>query len=230
MKKPLGLVLLLVIVVSCKKAHFDDQAIDDAYNDADLVAFTTANMPFDCWVYEGDSITDVSVLGNAYNYPYQLTRINTGIANTKQVNVATSGDQVLLMLNEYDLQVKPQKPQDNTKNYAFALMAGTNDAAAGRGSVQIYNDLKTEWGKARADGFKVIAFCITRSTYDFRDTVAINVNKLIVADKTRYDYLIRTDLVLPDPADKNYFYDGLHPTKLGSLLIAEEVINICKKK
>ena len=208
MKKYLKLFLLVILFSACKKTNNPGP-----------------ELPFKEWVYEGDSITDISS-DLPFNYPYQLVKTNASIAATPQIDVAHAGDQLHDMLSQYASQVHPYRPTDSTHLYVFALMAGTNDAAAERTSDQIYNDLKTEWGYAKADGFKVIAFCITRSTYQIRDTVAVNVNKKIIADPTKYDYLIRTDLILPNPNDNLYFIDGLHPTPLGSLLIAQQVVNV----
>lgn len=205
--------VLLFFIVGCKKNS------EDVYQPPSLKRWKL-------WVYEGDSITDLSF--NGENYPFQLTNIYSYIAASKQLNVARSGDLVQYMLNEYGTQVHNFRPalRDSA---LFVLMAGTNDCGTGRTSAQVYADLKTEWAYARNDGFKVVALCITRSTANIRDTTALAVNKLIVADPKQYDYLVRTDLILPDPNNKKHFYDGLHPTKTGSSLIAKEIVSVLTK-
>ncbi len=129
------------------------------------------------------------------------------------------------IIGEYATEIHPHRPAAKGLGI-FLLMAGTNDATSQRTSSQVYNDLKTEWAFARSDGFTVVAMCITRSTVASRDTLATAVNKLIVSDNTLYDYLVRTDLLLPDPADLSLFIDGVHPSANGSKKIADEIVRV----
>lgn len=181
---------------------------------------------WDEWVYEGDSITD-TVGGFLYDWPTQLPLLSSNISIAKQVNVATTADYISNMIVEYATQVHPVRPQLSNQNYCFAIMAGLNDCRLAGSSQQIYNNLKTEWGYARADGFKVMAFCITRVGEHIGDSVVQKVNTLIISNSKLYDYLIRTDLLLPDPTNTLYFRtDQIHPNATGSKMIAQEVVNV----
>jgi lysophospholipase L1-like esterase len=188
-------------------------------------------LQFDNWkqyIYEGDSITD-TVGGFSFNWPRQLVNTSPDANRASQINVAQAGDQIQSIITEYTTQVHPYRPLYPNKSFYFFLMAGTNDAKVGRTSTQIYNDLKTEWAYAKADGFKIVAMCITRSTDPARDTTAVKTNTLIASDPTLYDYLVRTDLILPDPSNTTYFQgDGVHPNAVGSKMIAQEAINVLK--
>ena len=231
MKKTLSIFLVL-LVISCKKSKNSDiTESNDPYiieNASDIYNYNTGLSRWQRWIYEGDSITDV--LSNADNYPNQLTILNASIKNTQQINVAKPSDMIMSMVTDYYSQVYPQRSFSTGSKYIFAVMAGTNDANNDRTPEQIYDNLKTEWKQARNDNFTVVAFCITPSTEQKRNKGVIAVNKLIISDTTLYDYLIRTDLILPDPANTNLFYDGLHPTKLGNILIAKNIIKTLSKK
>lgn len=177
-------------------------------------------------VYEGDSLTDTSGAGYPTNYPSQIPDYNFDIARAIQVNVATAGDQVQTFISggQYTSQVQPHKPSSNKEKVIFSFMMGTNDLAAGRTPAQVYNDLKTVWAQAKSDGFIVVAFCITRSGISIRDTGALVVNEAIISDPTLYDYVVRTDLILPNPSDTFYFQvDQLHLTAEGSKKVAKEL-------
>jgi len=83
-------------------------------------------------------------------------------------------------------------------------------------------------GYARADGFKVMAFCMTRSTNGVANTTGAQVNDMMINNPQDYDYLIRTDQILPDATNTVLFRDGLHPTTTGSIIIAQEVLRVLK--
>ena len=211
------LFVALFIIVSCKKEIDTD------------VSVVTDPLPikWEEWVFEGDSITDLSS-GLPDNYPHQLQLLDTATAKAKQIDVALSGDKIQNIILEYQSQVHPYRPADNSHNYIFAIMAGINDAIANRSATDIYKDLRTEWGYARADGFKVMAFCMTRSTNGVANTTGAQVNDMMINNPQDYDYLIRTDQILPDATNTVLFRDGLHPTTTGSIIIAQEVLRVLK--
>jgi hypothetical protein len=143
-------------------------------------------------------------------------------------NVALGGDTISNMINEYHSQVEFKKPlMRNDVSYLF-LWAGINDIRADRTSSQIYNNLKTEWEQARADGFKVIAFTITNASgyYNLtasQDTNRNNLNNLILSDTSLYDYIIRPELLFPDSTDTTYYFDGIHLNYYADNLLAENI-------
>jgi lysophospholipase L1-like esterase len=204
-------ILFIIILFGCKKA--------------DPIAPTPKPLIIDKYLYEGDSMTD-TVQGYRFNWPAQIVKLSKSASLTPQVNVATTAETVQMMGVEYITQVHPHAPNPN-QNYIFFLLAGTNDAYFGHSPAQIYSDLKTEWKQARGDGFKVVAFCLPRSTMLMRDTTNVKVNKLIIADLSQFDYLIRTDTLLPDPTDLTLWQtDGIHPNAAGSIKIAKEVLKV----
>lgn len=209
MKKIL-LFVVSILAISCKK---------------ETVTIEVPISPIEQIIYEGDSITD-TIGGSKFNWPRQIVNMSKQIAAAKQINISQARDRIQFILTQYNTQVYPFKPLKANSNSIFILMAGINDAKKGRTSTQIYNDIKTEWAMARADGFKIVAMCITRSTDQGRDTASIAVNKLIKSNPSLYDYLVKTDEILPDPADStNFLIDGLHPNELGSKKIAQGVLN-----
>ena len=134
------------------------------------------------------------------------------------------------MTTEYASQVHPLAPKNNQTNAYFFLWAGTNDLYYDSNSSTILSCLEIEWAMARADGFKVVAVTITNRSgvYILNGTQESNrtaLNGGIIAASSQYDYLIRADLILPDPTNTTYFVDGLHPTPAGSYLIASNFVN-----
>lgn len=182
-------------------------------------------------VYEGDSITAYTV-GPSYgttNYPTQIVNYNSHVARATQINVATSGQRLSTFISsgQYASQIEPNKPTSNKEVVLFCLMIGINDFFDGRTASQVYDDLKTVWAEAKADGFTVVAFALTRSTNGTVDAGSVATNTLIASDRTLYDYIVRTDLILPNPADLTYYEaDGLHLNAEGSKKLAIELDNV----
>lgn len=189
------------------------------------------NKPYKAIVYEGDSFTDISC-GGAYcatNYPSQIGNYNTNVARAQQINVASSGQRLSTFISsgQYASQIQPNKPPSNKERVILSLMIGINDFFDGRTASQVYNDLKTVWAQAKADGFTVVAFTLTRSTNGTVDPLAAATSALIASDPSLYDYLVRTDLILPNPADLAYYEsDGLHLNANGSKKLAQELARV----
>ena len=170
-------------------------------------------------VYEGDSIT----ANNGRNWPQQLAKYYPTNFSGLQIDQGLAGDSIQNMVGEYTAQIHPYANTSNS-NFFF-LLAGTNDwGLNSRTAAQIYADLKTEWAQARADGFKVVALAMIPSTATNYAGGSQAVNPLILSDPSLYDFLIRTDIVLPDSTDATLFLpDHVHPNEAGSKLIADEI-------
>lgn len=179
-------------------------------------------------LYDGDSMTSITDPApySATNYPAQLPNFNFDVARSDQYNTAVSGKRLSTFISagQYVTNIQPRKPTSNKEQVVFMFMIGTNDLGDGRTPAQVYADLKTVWAQAKADKITVVAFCITRTTNATKDPNVIATNTLIASDPTLYDYLIRTDLILPNPADLTYFEaDGLHLNVNGSKKVAQEI-------
>lgn len=178
---------------------------------------------------EGDSITEgalVPSLGRL-NWPLQMGGLSEVFSKGTVHNFALGGDLVSSMVTEYATQAHTVKPALPSDQGYFFLMAGANDIGQSTAAATIYNNLKTIWATARADGFKVFVFTVTPSTGwtvgNGKETIRLALNALIAGDSTLYDGIIRGDLLLPDPANGTYFLDGIHPSPAGSLVLSHAV-------
>lgn len=177
-------------------------------------------------VYGGDSETDTSCVGVycSTNYPTQIGNYNADVARAVQVNTAVAGLRLYnyVALNLYASQVAPYKPTSNKQTVPFLFWLGVNDFFDGYSVAGVYANLKIVWAQAKADGFTVVAFTLGRTTNAPVDANVVAVNALIASDPSLYDYLVRPDLINPDPSNLTYFQpDGLHLTAAGSKRIAE---------
>jgi len=183
------------------------------------------------FVFEGDSLTNRSTpAASNVNWVANITHDEAFFADGKKYIVATSGQSIATIVTQYTTQIHPlMKSKLNDDAYLF-IWAGTNDLSLEDNHTTIYNNLKTEWANARADGFKVIAFTIISrdpSTYG-GDGASAEANRTllnsdILSDSSLYDYLIRTDLLFPTYTDTNYFSDGIHLTELGNDKLADYI-------
>jgi len=186
-------------------------------------------------VYAGDSMTDTSCVGSycPTNYPTQLINYNLDVARSVQVNVATAGRRLYYFVdyNLYTSQVAVHKPANNKEKVLFFFWLGVNDFFDDYSAAGVYYNLKLVWAQAKADGFTVVAFTLGHTTNAPIDAKVNAVNTLIASDPTLYDYLVRPDLINPDPTNLTYFNaDGLHLTAAGSQRIAKGVDRVLKSQ
>lgn len=168
------------------------------------------------WVTEGDSLTQS---WPPYATSTKLTRCNLN-------NVSTSGNRTDQMVTDYPTQVAPLKPGPNSELCFFNLLGGTNDIHVAIPALTIYNNLKTLWAWAKADGFIVIASTVPPSvTFDSppsRYTTWVELNNYIISDPSLYNYIVRPELneFLEDPTNTTYYYDGTHFAEPGDIVYA----------
>lgn len=109
----------------------------------------------------------------------------------------------------------------------FLLMCGgTQDVLEGDTAATIYGDMESYADNAKAAGFTyVIAQTIATSTAfsGGEETVRDAANVLILADAGgAFDATVNIDVApLDDPADTDYYSDGIHPTALGATVLAD---------
>jgi hypothetical protein len=177
-------------------------------------------------VFEGDSLSDpngVSPITSTTTWPYYLTN-NYAWAGVTNYNQAVAGETVVQMLAEYATEVYPYRPSGGDQVILF-IEGGLNDQGGGASPTTIYNNLKTYWAAARADGFTVVAFTVTNTIFMSSTQFAeiITLNKLIRSDPTLYDHLIEWDTIFPSPFDETRYFDGVHLTADANSRLAGEI-------
>lgn len=176
-------------------------------------------------VYEGDSLTAPISEGRSN---YYLTT-NAFFSSATGYNVATGGDTAQNMVTEYESQGRIYRPANAGGGGVFFIWAGINDILNnGRTASQVYNDLKTIWAKARADGYRVVAFTLTPSTgySGATETTRLAVNTSIRADATLYDFLIQPDVLFPDATNTANYPDGTHISTAASVTLGNNIDGI----
>lgn len=183
--------------------------------------------PYVTITVEGDSISEKDVGLGRTNWPYQMTS-STIFPRGSFINFAAGGNTVANMVTQINthgrLGALPTPATTSTRRYYF-IMAGINDISAGTAATTIYNNLKTIWAAAKADGYTVITFTVLPSLglSAPKQTELTALNVAILSDPALYGGNIRADLLLPDPNNVTYYLDGTHPTPAGSLIISNAV-------
>lgn len=186
-------------------------------------------------IHEGDSITDTNPATGGFvtNYPNILDDISSFFKTSPKLNVAKAGDTIAQYLSEgeYASQIYPYRPKKSSDIINLFFRFGINDLVT-RTPQQVYNDLKTAWAQAKADGFFVFAHTITPIVNTEINNKAYILNDLIRSDKSLYYRLVDLGSAFSgiNPSDPNYYYpDGVHPNYGGSLIYAKEVLNTLNK-
>lgn len=183
--------------------------------------------PFRRFVFAGDSMT---VHNDATSWATVLVASDVKFSGTSVYNFAVNGQTAATIASLYATEGHAARPRTNDdKDAYYYLFAGSNDIQAGASAATTYAALLSLWANARADGYKVVAFTVPdRTTFSGATATArATLNASILGDPTQYDYLVRVDLVLPDPTNLTYFQsDGIHPTAAGYAVIAAEVFKV----
>jgi lysophospholipase L1-like esterase len=173
--------------------------------------------------YLGDSIVHNSVP----TWPDALPTYVPAFAVTPwTINYGIAGERVSLMVTHYMTEAHVNRPVGGAVG-TFLLHGGGNDLADGVAPATVYGDLSSLWASARADGYTVVALTVLPRTGGWgpsgSQAAADALNALILSDPTRYDRLVRADLVLPAPLNTAWYLDTTHPTVLGAQLLAQAV-------
>ena len=188
--------------------------------EAALTALATTNAHRSI-VVNGDSIS----WPFSTTWPYRMAIKSPLFSRGTFTNYSVGGKTAATIAGEYSSTTHNQRPVQPGDEAWFFLFAGTNDIYADTTGAATYAHLQTSWAAARAEGFKVCAFTVMDSTRNSAGQRAqlVILNNLIKGTPSLYDYLVRADLVLPNPASGTYFADGIHPTAAGDELIASAV-------
>lgn len=108
----------------------------------------------------------------------------------------------------------------------LAMCGGTGDILAGDSGATIYADMVSYADNARVSGYDlVVAQTITPATSftGGQETARAAANVLILADADQAFNAVADVAVAPldDPADTDYYSDGIHPTALGASVLAD---------
>lgn len=186
----------------------------------------TGATDFPVLVFDGDSVTsDSGLTGPNGTWPKQFLVANPIWRIASYNNVATNGATTAQMITAYPTTVAPLAPTGTQTGFYF-LLAGTNDLG-GLTPAAIYDNLKTLWALARADGFKVVALTIQPSSAfasQGKEADRLATNVFILSDPSLYDYAINLDYVLSTVAAE--YIDGIHPTAASNIQIARTVSQI----
>jgi hypothetical protein len=135
------------------------------------------------------------------------------------------GGTVETMVSNYTTQPHTVSPAVVGGNGVYCLWGGINDLySLADTPATVYGRLKSLWASARADGYKVCAFTLTPTIITSLTEDVADLNALILSDQSLYDWVIRTDMLFPDPTDTTYWNaDGIHFIAAGYEIIAETV-------
>lgn len=185
-----------------------------------LIAKTNGNVRVS---FSGDSIVSQPLP----TWPQYLGSYSSYFASAGYItNYGVNGGRAYQDATNYSTTAHLNRPQNPYEVGWFFYHGGGNDIADGRTYAQTYTDLKSIWSQARADGYKVVAVTITPRLGDAYTTL----NGYILSDPTLYDYVIRADLIMPDPSNATYYYDTTHPTVAGAQLLANYIASCLESR
>jgi len=173
--------------------------------------------------YTGDSLVRQLVP----TWPDYVPSYSTHLAtSTSAINYGVSGERASLMVTHYSVEGHVNRPTPGIDAGWSFLHGGGNDLVDGVSPATVYGYLSSLWASARLDGYTVVALTVNpRANWGAGSVANWNaLNALILGDATRYDYVARPDLTLPDPNDATKYIDTTHPTVLGAQLIAQAVV------
>lgn len=171
-------------------------------------------------VWEGDSILA------AYNIP-ALTAKLLSYPTPEITNYAVSGQTVATMVGQYATEGRSKSPAITGRPGIFFIAGGTNDIGPGGATAAtIYNNLKSIWAAALADGYKVVACTVhtNLNSIALYDAIRVELNGLIKSDQTIYTYLVDLDQIL-GRGTPTYYLDHVHPTAKGARAMATAIAN-----
>lgn len=179
-------------------------------------------------VVMGDSMSAPLEYGRN-TWPYDIGEQSDIWSKGSLRNYCLPGNTTSQIVDQYPLTAHTVKPASASTPGYFFLYTGDMDVFLNVSAATIYSNLKTLWKLARQDGYKVVAFAVMRvgsfTYYNGQMQLLTQLNDLILSDPSLYDYLVRADLVLPDPIDQTYFSDGTHPNEVGMQVFARAVAN-----
>ena len=174
-------------------------------------------------VIEGDSRSAEESPATTFWVDY-ITRWPVAVGQTIN-NYAWGGKVLSDALSGYAAGAHTKAPTAPVLGFYIAMI-GANDLGTGlnRTGAAVYDDIKTLWALAKADGFKVVACAETGANgWPAANTEQqLIYNALVRSDPSLYDYLLEPDIYVP-VTTAPYYIDGIHPTDDGAQALADMV-------
>jgi hypothetical protein len=176
---------------------------------------SSGRMGINMFLFDGDSVTLGTAAGGIPNsYPVILSSGSNYSGRAEFRNIAVGGRPASQMYSEFYNSKQHRGSYNNS--YLF-IWGGTVIAASATG------DLRDYWITGRADGWKIVAFTVAQTSGWSQANLALwtGLNNFIIANSGYYDYLVRPDLIAPNPSDPEIFSDPTHFTVSGYGKIAD---------
>ncbi len=149
-------------------------------------------------------------------------------------NVATPGDYATNLLNTYDTEIFPLRPNANGVDRAYLYLApmGYNDTGSGLPMIAVPTNILNFTRRAKADGFEVWCSTIHPSAGSSQNNSNLSfINSIILADRYSYDRLYRWDNILfTTNNNADIFGDNIHLTTNGYRKVAEALLTSSNTK
>lgn len=176
-------------------------------------------------VVVGDSLSSTGSGSATTSWAAYWSRQNLN-AGAVYTNLAIAGRTAAQIDAAHASQVTPLSPNTLGGVGTLFTLCGTNDLNAGTTDTALIALLRSIWSKGRADGYRVVAFTITRNGLldATKEARRVSVNTTIRADSANWDFLVDLDALLPNNADTTYFTgDNLHYNATGGEFISRQV-------
>jgi hypothetical protein len=192
----------------------------------DAVAGKANTHPFTApytMVFEGDSLT-----ANTDGYWKFLTN-KVGYAGLgTAVNVATGGNSIQDVTNQFSSEVLPHAPVATGTNAVEFLWIGANGFYSTSDINFTFQRLSNHWLQIKSNGFSLVAFTITPrgdsyvTDWGLAESNRFLINKWI-RESTIPDYIIDAAAMFPDCYDSAVYLDGVHISTNAHARLAEHV-------
>lgn len=175
-------------------------------------------------IAEGDSITAGYHLAVGEDWPSVLMTTPNFTGKGTLSNFSVSSSEVNWLWGRYESKVYPLRPQNGEPAILF-VWAGTNDILVTDQSAEdVYTELANYWQRAKDDGFEVWAFTIIeRSNFNASEREQAQELNRLIRESTVWDRLVDIAPLFSNPLNPALYLDGIHPTSLGSIKIAQFV-------
>jgi lysophospholipase L1-like esterase len=201
--------IVLLTATSCKKIDVVEVGKREGH-----MALTTSVLFERKVIIEGDSWSSKTT--PAIKWPYFLKDSSWYFAHAPVINYARPGDNVAWMVEQYDTTIHLSRPTKRTDDYWLFVYAGINDLMGlHRPADTIYANLKKIWVRARADGYKVVAFTVCYSlnfVLPSQEPERLKLNEMIKSSRLLWDKCIDMAAVFDPRTTPEWFTDATHLT------------------
>jgi hypothetical protein len=174
-------------------------------------------------VFEGDSLT-----ANTDGYWKFLTNKVGYVGLGTVANVATGGNSIQDVTNQFSSEVLPHAPVATGTNAVEFLWIGANGFYSTSDINFTFQRLSNHWLQIKSNGFALVAFTITPrgdsyvTDWGLAESNRFLINKWI-RESTIPDYIIDAATMFPDCFDSTVYLDAVHINTNAHARLAEEV-------